>query len=123
RSVCRFATAYRGHRHRARIRAGSARWVMQARAGLLVVLGFLLLSMIGGTSWASGRQPVWEWGGLTQPPDNAWTIATLFDAYYGFITFYVWLAYKERRWLPRIGWLVALFLLGKKANSPDRLLP
>ena len=48
------------------------------------------------------RQPVWQWGGLTTPPDNAWTIATLFDAYYGFITFYVWVAYKERRWLPRV---------------------
>ena len=65
---------------------------------------------------------MWEWGGLTQPPDNAWTIATLFDAYYGFITFYVWLAYKERRWLPRIGWLIAILLLGNMAMSAYVLL-
>lgn len=84
---------------------------------LRLLFGFILLSMIGVTSWASWRQPVWQWGGLTQPPDNAWTIATLFDAYYGFITFYVWLAYKEPRWLPRIGWLIGILLLGNMAMS------
>jgi len=90
--------------------------------GLRLLFGFILLSMIGVTSWATLQQPVWEWGGLTTPPDNAWTIATLFDAYYGFITFYVWLAYKEQRWLPRIGWLIAILLLGNMAMSAYVLL-
>jgi hypothetical protein len=90
--------------------------------GLRLLFGFILLSMIGVTSWATLQQPVWEWGGLTNPPDNAWTIATLFDAYYGFITFYVWLAYKEQRWLPRIGWLIAILLLGNMAMSAYVLL-
>jgi len=95
---------------------------MRVATGLRLLFGFILLSMIVVTSWASLKQPVWEWGGLTQPPDNAWTIATLFDAYYGFITFYVWLAYKERRWLPRIGWLIAILLLGNMAMSAYVLL-
>jgi Protein of unknown function (DUF1475) len=95
---------------------------MRGLTGLRVLFGFILLSMIVVTSWASLQQPVWEWGGLTQAPDNAWTIATLFDAYYGFITFYVWVAYKERRWLPRIGWLIAILLLGNMAMSGYILL-
>jgi hypothetical protein len=95
---------------------------MRVVTRLRLLFGFILLSMIVVTSWASWRQPVWQWGGLTQPPDNAWTIATLFDAYYGFITFYVWLAYKEPRWLPRIGWLIAILLLGNMAMSTYVLL-
>jgi hypothetical protein len=90
---------------------------MQARATLRGLFGFILLAMIGVTSWASWAQPVWEWGGLTHPPDNAWTIATLCDAYFGFVTFYVWVAYKEVRWLPRVAWLVAILLLGNMAMS------
>jgi hypothetical protein len=90
---------------------------MHARATLRWLFGFILLAMIGVTSWASWTQPVWEWGGLTHPPDNAWTIATLFDAYFGFITFYVWVASKEVRWLPRVAWLMAILLLGNMAMS------
>src|SRR4051794_35592513 len=90
---------------------------MQARAGLRILFGAILVSMIVVTTWASLRQPVWQWGGLTQEPDNGWTIATLFDAYFGFVTFYVWVAYKEGRKLPRAGWLIAILLLGNMAMS------
>ncbi len=87
-----------------------------------MLFGAILITMIGVTTWASLRQPVWQWGGLTQPPDNGWTIATLFDAYFGFVTFYVWLAYKERGWAARIGWLIAILLLGNMAMSTYVLL-
>lgn len=90
---------------------------MPAHSALRLLFSFVLLSMVGVTAWASVQQPVWEWGGLTHAPDNAWTIATLFDAYFGFITFYVWVLYKEGRWLPRILWLVAILLLGNMAMS------
>jgi hypothetical protein len=95
---------------------------MPARATLRLLFGAILIAMIGVTSWASLRQPVWQWGGLTTQPDNAWTIATLCDAYFGFVTFYVWVAYKERRWLPRIAWLIAILLLGNMAMSAYVLL-
>ena len=95
---------------------------MHPRAILRLLFGVILLAMIAVTSWASWNQPVWEWGGLTQPPDNGWTIATLFDAYFGFITFYVWVAYKQLRWLPRIGWLIGILLLGNMAMSAYVLL-
>ncbi|MEJ1966351.1 MAG: DUF1475 family protein [Gammaproteobacteria bacterium] len=95
---------------------------MQARSGLRILFGTILVTMIVVTSWASLRQPVWHWGGLTRTPDNAWTIATLFDACFGFVTFYTWVAYKERSWLPRIGWLIAILLLGNMAMAAYVLL-
>ncbi len=95
---------------------------MHARSGLRLLFGAILVTMIVVTSWASLWQPVWEWGGLTQAPDNGWTLATLFDAYFGFVTFYVWVAYKELRWAPRIGWLIAILLLGNMAMSAYVLL-
>ncbi len=95
---------------------------MHARSGFRLLFSAVLMTMIVVTSWASVRQPVWEWGGLTQPPDNSWTVATLFDAYFGFVTFYVWVAYKEQRWVARIGWLIAILLLGNMAMSGYVLL-
>ena len=89
---------------------------MHKRA-LQIFFGFILLSLAGWTSWVSTQQPVWQWGGLTTPPDNLWTIATLVDAYYGFLTFYMWVLWKEPRAWPRIGWFVAIMLLGNMAMA------
>jgi Protein of unknown function (DUF1475) len=89
---------------------------------LRLLFGFIFLSLLAYTSWASSQQPVWEWQGLVTPPDNAWTIATLIDAYYGFVTFYVWVFYKEPRALPRLGWFVAIMLAGNMAMSAYVLL-
>jgi len=84
---------------------------------LTVVFAFIFASLLLFTGDASFRQPVWAWTGLTRPPDNWWTAATLMDAYYGFTTFFIWVLYKERRVLPRIGWFVAIMLLGNMAMS------
>lgn len=89
---------------------------MHKRA-LQLLFAFILVSLATYTSWVSTRQPVWQWGGLTTPPDNLWTIATLIDAYYGFITFYLWVLWKETRAAPRILWFVAIMLLGNIAMS------
>jgi hypothetical protein len=89
---------------------------MHKRA-LQCLFAFILVSLIACTVWAGTRQSVFDWGGLTTPPDNLWTIATLVDAYYGFITFYVWVLWKEPRTLPRVGWFVAIMLLGNIAMS------
>jgi hypothetical protein len=84
---------------------------------LQLFFGFILVSLAAWTIWASTRQPLWQWGGLTTPPDNLWTIATLVDAYYGFLTFYVWVLWKETRAWPRAGWFVAIVLLGNMAMA------
>src|SRR5450755_2369251 len=44
------------------------------------------------------------------------------DAYFGFLTLYVWVFYKELRRLPRIAWFVAIMLLGNMAMSTYVLL-
>jgi len=84
---------------------------------LQVLFTFILVSLVAFTGWASTKQAVWDWGGLTTAPDNLWTIATLIDAYYGFLTFYMWVLWKEQRVLPRVGWFIAIMLLGNIAMS------
>ncbi len=81
------------------------------------LFAFIFISLLGFTGWVSTQQSVLDWGGLTTPPDNLWTVATLIDAYYGFITFYVWVLWKEPRALPRIAWFVAIMLLGNMAMA------
>jgi hypothetical protein len=95
---------------------------MNDRTVLKLLFGFIFLSLLSYTTWASFQQSLGDWQGLTQRPDNWWTIATLIDAYYAFLTFYVWVFYKERRALPRIGWFVAIMLLGNMAMAGYVLL-
>jgi hypothetical protein len=48
---------------------------------------------------------------------NPWAIATLYDAYFGFITFYAWVFYKERKMRARILWFLLTMSLGNIAMS------
>ena len=89
---------------------------MHKRA-LQFLFGFILVSLTAYNLWVSTRQSVLDWGGLTTAPDNLWTIATFIDAYYGFITFYVWVLWKETRALPRVLWFLAIMGLGNIAMS------
>ena len=80
----------------------------------------VLITMLCATSWASSQCALWK-----TPHDlvvHPWFIATLFDCYFGFLTFYVWLAYKETGWLARIGWLIGILLLGNIAMSTYMLI-
>ncbi len=90
---------------------------MTAKTSLKLLFSGILVSMILVTGWASLHQAVQDWGGVTAGPDRYWTIATLMDAYCGFLTFYAWVFYKELRWLPRIAWFIAIMLLGNMAMS------
>jgi hypothetical protein len=90
---------------------------MTVKGGLKILFGFIFLSLLAWTSYASAKQGVTAWGGLTTLPDKYWTIATLMDAYYGFITFFVWVCFKEPRWLPRAAWFIAIMVFGNMAMS------
>jgi hypothetical protein len=90
---------------------------MSTKTTLKILFSCILLTLLIYTAWASSRQPVLQWGGLTSGPDRYWTIATLMDAYFGFLTFYVWVFFKEARMLPRIAWFIAIMLLGNMAMS------
>ena len=76
--------------------------------------------MLGVTFWASGLCALWQvpQAVVTHP----WFIATLFDCYFGFLTFYAWLCYRETAWLARISWLVAILLFGNIAMASYLLI-
>ena len=95
---------------------------MDSRLVLRLLFGFILVSLAAYTSWASTQQAVWDWQGLTHGTDRWWTIATLIDAYYGFLTFYAWVFYKERSLVGRLGWFAAIMLLGNMAMAAYVLL-
>jgi hypothetical protein len=82
---------------------------------LRTAFGCVLVTMLCATSWASYQCALWQTPRalVTHP----WFIATLFDCYFGFLTFYAWLAYRETAWFARAGWLLAILLLGNIAMS------
>ncbi len=51
-----------------------------------------------------------------------WGLATMFDAYFGFLAFWLYVAWRERTVGARLGWLVALLLLGNFAIAAYALL-
>lgn len=54
--------------------------------------------------------------------NNPWLLATLADAYFGFLWFWLWVLYREARWIPRFIWLVLILLLGNLAMAAYVLL-
>ena len=75
----------------------------------------VIASMVAVTSWASLQCPLF--GVPRAVATHPWFIATLFDAYWGFITFYVWVCYKQNSLLARLAWFVAIMLLGNIAMA------
>lgn len=87
---------------------------------LRIVFSCVLITMLCVTGWASSQCALWK-----TPHDvvtHPWFIATLFDCYFGFFTFYAWLFYKESNWFARFGWLIAILLLGNIAMSGYMLI-
>jgi hypothetical protein len=49
---------------------------MSSKTSLKILFSCILLTLLIYTVWASSRQPVLQWGGLTSGTDRYWTIAT-----------------------------------------------
>lgn len=82
---------------------------------LKIIFGFILISMLCVTSWASVELNL-----FTHLPvliKDPWVIATLFDAYYGFITFFLWVSYKENSFILKVMWFILIMLLGNIAMA------
>jgi hypothetical protein len=87
---------------------------------LRALFGIVLACMIGVTALASQDRSVFlAFGELLRDP---WGLATLADAYFGFLTFYVWVAYKEAGWLGRGLWFVLIMAFGNIAMALYMLL-
>lgn len=87
---------------------------------LRIVFLFILISMLVVTSWASFKVALWDTPRAVAT--HPWFIATMFDTYYGFLTFYLWLAYKETSAVARVLWFIAIMLLGNIAMSAYLLI-
>jgi hypothetical protein len=82
---------------------------------LKLLFGAIFLCMTAMTVRTSLAMSLWEaWPGYAA---NPWAVATLWDAYCGFLTFYVWVCYKERDNWARAGWFLLIMGLGNIAMS------
>lgn len=75
----------------------------------------VLITMLITTTWAGWQVPLWEIPG--EVGRHPWFIATLVDAYWGFLTFYLWVVYRESTWSSRLLWLVTVLALGNIAMA------
>jgi uncharacterized protein DUF1475 len=95
----------------------------EAMKKLLVVLFLgIIVTMIVVTGLASVKRPLWDSAVEFHWRSSPWSVATLFDAYFGFLTFYLWVAYKERTAAARVVWFILIMALGNMAMSAYLLL-
>ncbi len=86
---------------------------------MIIALRFLfigiLLAMLAVTTWASTEVALWNTPRAVAT--HPWFIATLFDTYFAFLAFWLWVAWLESTWLRRTSWLIAILLLGNIAMA------
>ena len=87
---------------------------------LRIFFSIVLVSMLWATTWASMQCALWETPRAVAT--HPWFIATLFDTYWAFFTFYAWLAYKERSWAAKLLWFIGIVLLGNIAMAVYMLI-
>jgi len=81
------------------------------RALFLVVI----VTMLMVTGWASGQCALFAIP--REVATHPWFLATLLDAYWAFVTFFVWVAWKEQSLAARLLWFVAIILWGNLAMA------
>lgn len=97
---------------------------MKTRLTLFSLTAFAALLLV--SIWATGHLGIVPAiADLRANPgagNNPWLIAALFDAYFGFLWFWLWVAYKETSWVARVAWLVAFLALGNMGMAGYVLL-
>ena len=87
---------------------------MTVRRRLQVVFAGILVLMLWVTVRASLDRSILDAGEVIADP---WGLATLADAYCGFLTFYIWVAYRERTAVGRGVWFVLIMAFGNLAMA------
>jgi len=82
---------------------------------LITLFGSIFIWMIVLTVQTSLKMPIWD--AFATFGDNPWAVATLWDAYFGFLTFYGWVAWKENATSSQILWFILVMALGNIAMS------
>jgi hypothetical protein len=75
----------------------------------------VLAAMVAVTTWASLEANVLV--GFQRLLADRWGVATLADAYFGFLWFWLWIAYREASPARSALWLLLLFALGNLAMA------
>lgn len=96
------------------------------RANLMLLSCAALATLVGVSVWATAQVGIFDAIVvlLAEPAagTHPWFIATLADAYFGFLWFWAWIAYKETSNVARGAWLVAVLFLGNIAMASYMLL-
>jgi len=87
------------------------------RTFLIALFIAIFVFMISITLWASANSSLLDPAVRAAYNGQPWALATLADAYCGFITFFVWLCFRERSLAIKVLWLVLILLLGNIAMS------
>ena len=87
---------------------------------LRALFALILLAMLSVIITASIDQNMFE--AVSTMWSNWWFRTTVADLYFGFITFFVWVAYKELRLWRKLVWFASIMLLGNVATSAYMLL-
>ena len=82
---------------------------------LKLLFGFIFLFMVVMTVRTSLQVSLWN--ALPSFAASPWAMATLYDAYFGFLTFFCWLAWRERSLGLKILWFVLIMAGGNIAMS------
>lgn len=80
---------------------------------LKLLFGSIFVFMVVMTVRTSLQVPIWQ----ASFTGNVWAWATLYDAYFGFITFFCWVAWRERLPGIKLVWFILIMLLGNIAMS------
>ena len=82
---------------------------------LKLLFGFIFVFMVVMTVRTSMHMRLWSaWPSFAASP---WAMATLYDAYFGFLTFFCWLAWRERSLGGKIVWFALIMAGGNIAMS------
>ena len=89
---------------------------------LKCLFGLIFVFMVVMTARTALLEPLFISGSISpgvraQFNGSPWAVATLYDAYFGFITFFCWVAYRECSNLSRGIWFLLIMALGNIAMS------
>jgi hypothetical protein len=90
------------------------------KRGLTLWFLLVLVAMLALTTWASLQENVLD--AFLRLGRDPWGLATLFDAYFAFLAFWLWVTWRERTWSARGAWLLAILALGNLAMAAYVLL-
>lgn len=84
---------------------------------LKIIFAAIFLWMVGMTTYVSLHKSLLLAASEFSWVSSPWSVATLFDAYFGFLTFFVWVCFKERSLAAKVIWFLLIIGLGNIAMS------